>query len=308
MRAFLIAIAVLCVAVLALGFTGRFHGLGDSLSLLRPLVVPALAFISLLLLIPGPRRLALAGLAVAIGGGVSLVPPSPASMLPDGTQTYAIYQKNLLFRLPDTNPVAADILDKGVDFVALQELHRRNRPILGALRETFPYQHFCPFAAVGGIAVLSRFPAVDGKTVCAEGAGLAGMQVLTPDGPLWVVSLHLHWPYPYRQASQVEGLLPILSALEGPVVLGGDFNMVAWSHAVRAIARATGTEMAGFAGGTLALSYSVDGKNLIDTLPRLPIDHVLVPEGSATVSVTRLPRLGSDHHGVLARFAFDTDL
>ena len=201
--------------------------------------------------------------------------------------------------------MAEDILASRADFVTLQELHQRNRPILGTLRDTYPHQHFCPFAAVGGIAVLSRYPGIPGQTVCAEGAGLAAMQVATPDGPLWVVSLHLHWPYPYRQAIQVADLLPLLEGLEGPVVLGGDFNMVAWSHAVRAIASATRTENAGHVGGTFALSHTVGGENILARMPRLPIDHVLIPEDAARQSVERRPRLGSDHHGIKARFALD---
>lgn len=303
MRFFLIAMVVLSGAVLALGFAGRFHGLGDSVSLFRPFAVPALALFSVLLLLTGPRRLSVAGLMIAVGGGVTLVPPAPASIAPEGARVYGIYQKNLLFRLPATAPVADDILSSGADFVTLQELHRRNRPILDALRGTYPHQHFCPFAAVGGIAVLSRYPGIEDQTICVEGAGLAGMQVSTPDGPLWLVSLHLHWPYPYGQARQVEDLLPVLESLDGPVVLGGDFNMVAWSHSVRAIARATKTENAGRVGGTLALSYIVDGENILQGMPGLPIDHVLVPQDAAKISAERLARLGSDHHGVWATFA-----
>lgn len=303
MRAVLIVMVVMGAAVLALGFAGAIHGIGDSLSLFRPLLVPVLAVLSILLLLSGPRRLALAGFAAALLGGVTLIPPGPVVTLPAEARVYGIYQKNLLFRLPAIAPVAEDILASGADFVTLQELHQRNRPILDALRETHPHQHFCPFAAVGGIAVLSRYPGIYGQTVCASGAGLAAMRVATPDGPLWVVSLHLHWPYPYRQASQVEELLPLLEGLEGPVVLGGDFNMVAWSHAVRAIAGATRAENAGHVGGTFALSHAVKGENILSRMPRLPIDHVLVPEGAALQSVERRPRLGSDHHGIMARFA-----
>ena len=72
---------------------------------------------------------------------------------------------------------------------------------------------------------------------------------------------------------------------------------------MRAIARATRTENAGHVGGTFALSHAVNGENILARMPRLPIDHVLIPEGAALQSVERRPRLGSDHHGIKAGFA-----
>jgi endonuclease/exonuclease/phosphatase (EEP) superfamily protein YafD len=128
------------------------------------------------------------------------------------------------------------------------------------------------------------------------------MQAETPDGPLWVASLHLHWPFPFQQPEQVNHLLPILEALEGPVLLGGDFNMVPWSHAVDALAQATTTQMSGYAGGTFAPSYHRKGQNLFAWMPHLPIDHILVPKDGAPIALQRRERFGSDHHGLLASF------
>ena len=243
-------------------------------------------------------------LGLAMASAATMVPPAPVSFVDDAVSSYRVYQKNLLFRLPDTAPVADDILASGADFVTLQELHARNRPILEALRARYPHQHFCPFAAVGGIAVLSRWPPVAEQMVCENFGGLAAMQVETPDGPLWVVSIHLHWPYPYRQTEQLAQLLPMLQSLGGDAVVGGDFNMVTWSHAVDTIKTATRTKYAGYPGGTFVLSYHKDGQNLLDGLPRLPIDHVLIPDTAAGLSVERRARLGSDHHGVVADFAW----
>lgn len=302
MRWLLSALALLCGLVLVLGFGGRLHGGGDALAVVRPVVVVALAGVSVMLLIWRTRVLGVAGLGLALLGGFSMAPPVVLAEVPAGARAYAVYQKNLLFLLPDTRPVAADILASGADFVTLQELHLRNRSILGALRQGYPYQHFCPFAAVGGIAVLSRWPATGAAAVCDEGHGWAALQVETPDGPLWVVSVHLHWPYPYSQRAQLTRILPNLEALDGPVVVGGDFNMVPWSYAVASVERATRTRSAGYAGGTFAFSYHRDRRNLAAWLPRMPIDHVLVPDKGEPVSLQRRARLGSDHHGVLAGF------
>jgi endonuclease/exonuclease/phosphatase (EEP) superfamily protein YafD len=288
---------------LAASFGGRFHGLGDTLAVGRPVLAVVVALLSLTVFLVRRRFLGAVGLALALGAGLSLVPPAPASVAPERARDYSIYQKNLLWSLPDTLPMREDIRHASPDFVTLQELHRRNRPILEALRGDFPHQHFCPFATVGGTAVLSRWPPTGAPPVCGGNSGMAAMQVATPDGPLWIVSLHLHWPYPFRQPEQLASLLPVLEGLGGPVLVGGDFNMVPWSHTVRAVAQATRSASAGYAGGTFAFSYERDGRNLAAGLPELPIDHVLVPETGLPVSVMRRERLGSDHRGLLAVFA-----
>ena len=64
--------------------------------------------------------------------------------------------------------------------------------------------------------------------------------------------------------------------------------MVPGSHAVTEIARATGGRPAGPARATLTIAGA---------LP-IAIDRVLAPGGGLT---ERRPRLGSDHHGLLAR-------
>ncbi len=291
---------------LILGFFGALHPAGDSISLFRPILAPVLAVAALGMFFDRRRPLGLLGLIGALAVVATLIPPALAPDERGDAEVLSLYQKNLLFRLPDTAPVVEDILATDADFVTLQELHQNTRGILRALSDTYPTQHFCPFAAVGGIAVLSRWPARDGRTLCAEGAGMAAVEVDAPDGPLWVVSLHLHWPYPYRQAEQLAELEPMLTGFDGQVLLGGDFNMVPWSHAVRSVSRSTNTRNSGFAGGTFALSYTRNGQNLARLFPRLPIDHILVPAGAKVFEIERRDRLGSDHHGVLVRFLADS--
>ncbi len=300
MRLFLTLLWWLTAFALLAGYAGRLHGIGDSFAVLRPAVASLLVGLSLVQFLLSCRRRAIAGLILSAVALVSMMPPAPGGAM--AGPNYRLYQKNLLWNLPDTRVVADDILASGADFVTLQELHRGNRPILAGLSAEYPFQHFCRFAAVGGTAVLSRWPAIEGQTMCDDGHGLAAMQVETPHGPLWVVALHLHWPYPHGQADQVERLLPMLEALEGPIAVGGDFNMVPWGHSVRAVGRTTRTIPAGYAGGTFQPSYHFTGRDLAGWMPRLPIDHVLVPETSDRGSLERRDRLGSDHHGLLATF------
>ena len=90
-------------------------------------------------------------------------------------------------------------------------------------------------------------------------------------------------------------VLPALEALKGPVFIGGDFNMVAWSQTMSRIETATETRAIG------GLRFT---KSMFANGVQLPIDHVLGPV-NWPASATRGPRLGSDHNSVIARFALN---
>lgn len=281
---------------LLFSFAGRWHPAADTLAVFRPGVALAcLPFVALLgrrhwLFWPG-LALVLAVLAIRAWDDRPGRGPAPG---------FTVYQKNMYFGMQDHAPLARHIRAAAPDFVTLQEVTRGNAAMLDVLSDILPSQHVCPFAAVGAVAVASRFPAVSGATLCAEGDGLVAMQVETPEGPVWIVSIHLHWPWPHGQAAQAERLARLLGTLDGPMLIGGDFNMVPWSGALRRIMRASGTARPGPVRPTLRAGYP--------TPLRLPIaiDHVLGGRDGATAVALR-PRLGSDHRGGLARLPAGKD-
>ncbi len=204
-----------------------------------------------------------------------------------------VYQKNLLFVSDQQHAVVADIKKSGPSIVTLQEVSARNKIVLDQLKDQFPNQAYCPFNRVGGVAVLSDLPRTRSPIACLEGQGLVAMQVRHPTGPLWVVSLHLHWPFPHRQAEHSKRLAAFLEKLEGDIVIGGDFNMVRGGASIKRILAATGTDFVGQSKVTFHLKK----------WPYLPfrIDHVLA-SGSGSLSIR--PKLGSDHNGLMARIDF----
>ncbi|MEM9795500.1 MAG: endonuclease/exonuclease/phosphatase family protein [Pseudomonadota bacterium] len=144
--------------------------------------------------------------------------------------------------------------------------------------------HRCADGPVRLTAILSRHP------VRARGCLSSGSWVRaeTPEGDLTVATLHLYWPWPRGQHSQVRRLLPELAALPGPILLTGDMNQTPWSHTLAELTENTGTYRARGAGVTY-----VGAAGLV----RLPIDHLLVPSGWLA-EVRRLERWGADHHAL----------
>ena len=280
----------LCLSVLALaaGYLGWLHPLGDSLSVGRGFAAAAVLVLAVAASFAGLRMAAFVSMLLAMltGGQVLLAYSWPG--LPG---SYTVYQKNVLFRNAALPALAEDIRAANPAIVTLQEVLPENRAWMEGLKDAYPHQLLCPGSRIGGEAILTRLPPVDGTAFC--GPGLAAMQVVggTADFPerFWIVSVHLHWPWPYGQSDHVRLLLPILDKLQGPAIMAGDFNMVRWANSVTQMAEVLGVGAAGpMLGSYIGLSR---------VLP-LPIDHIFAT-GGGQGTLRREP--GSDHLGLLAQ-------
>lgn len=279
------------VGLLVGGLLGRVHPLGDSLAVFGG--VFAAAVLLTLPLARWPRR-GTAGviLCLILVMAPRLLDWAAGSTVGDAeSDQIVLYQKNLLFRSADRAALLDDIQASGATVLTLQEVSQANQVVLTALRSDMPSQLLCPFSTVGAVAVASSLLPTGEPPVCDK--GLAALQVVTPDGPLWLVSIHLHWPWPHKQAEQMSRLLPLLEAFEGPVVVAGDFNMTPYAHILRAAQHATATRRPRPVQPTFQLPYIPMG---------VTIDHVLVPRGS-TADITRRPTFSSDHRGLVAHIA-----
>ena len=277
-----LAVVMLCLAA---GYLGRLHPAGDSFAVFRPqgaLALVLLAGLAAMVALPGTAVFAL--LVAAATGGPILASERWATPPEAGLQ---LYQKNMLYKNDDLAGLEADIRAADPDVVTLQEVSHGNRELMGRLADILPHQVFCRFERVGAVAVLTRLPPVPGREVC--GHGMAAIEVEGPEGRVWLASVHLNWPWPYAQPAHLSRVLPVIEALDGPVVIAGDFNMVRWSTALARVRAASGTQVVGPVLG----SY-------VGFAPwaLLPIDHVMAPRGG-TAAVR--PLLGSDHLGLLAR-------
>lgn len=276
----------LAILLVVLGYAGWLHPIGDSLAVGRIHGVAVVFLLSISASLLGMRVAAFWSILFALSAGT---PAVLASIWPGPTGSVTLYQKNLLFRNDNLAALAADIRAANPMVLTLQEVSDPNLALLAAVSDILPYQHVCPGARVGGTAVATRLPPVPGAVVCAP--GLAAMQVVLTDTqrqiPVWIVSVHLHWPWPYSQADHAAALVPVLEGLDGPILMAGDFNMVRWAHSVQSLARAARVEAAGPSPGTY-LGFA--------PVVRLPIDHAF-----ATSAGRVEPRgpLGSDHLGLL---------
>lgn len=201
------------------------------------------------------------------------------------------YQKNMAFGNNSERALADDIIRRQPDAVTLQEVNRDNGKLLTMIRDYYPAQQFCYYKGIGGVAVASRWPMIEGSGHCMGNLGASAIEVRMPDGPVWVVSIHLETRDKPRHARQAAALAGVLGQLRGRMILGGDFNDLPMSTPVNEIERGAGVARIGKAISTFRVG-GVFG---------IPIDFVMASGGRGTTE--SLPLLGSDHFGLWAQFS-----
>ncbi|WP_045996368.1 endonuclease/exonuclease/phosphatase family protein [Loktanella sp. S4079] len=273
------SLCLVCFVILV-GFAGRLHPIADSIALLRmPLGIVCL----LALVFPMARVMRrIVGVAALVALGTTL----PLLLNWQQPGTLSLYSKNMLYRNGDLSSLAADIRESGAQVVTLQEVGTRNDALLAILKDDYPHQHLCRFSGWSGVAVLSKTEFV-APAQCSGRRGAAAARIAVDGEAVWVTSVHLPWPYPYNHAESADSVVAMLTALDGPVVIGGDFNTFPWASSVREIRQASDTRIA----GPTRPTFNLYGAPLF-------LDHVYAP-GGGTVSYRDF--LGSDHLGVLAR-------
>ena len=189
--------------------------------------------------------------------------------------------------------------------IALQEMQiepyaldfSKDYPYVSQKKGTYPYQVYCDFQMVGGVAILSKYPINNEKNVCLEGHGLLWSQIIVKTQPINIVSIHTHWPYPYRQPEQIEYIKQIFQHITPPTLIAGDFNAAAGSHTVKEIAKVFQTKV------VEGMRWSITLRKQLPFIPnfKLAIDHVLLSKEFQVEKIFVAKGLGSDHFPVVSR-------
>lgn len=279
MRSVLIGLSCVAGTLVIVGFLGQLHRVPDTISIGRPIfglfcVAGMFAARSFWL------KMAFACVvAAALFTTVRLLlPQQPGDDL-------KVYAKNLWFANTEIPALVDDIEATGADAVMLQEVSDRNIEVLRLLEKSYPYQHFCRFSSWSGIALASRHP-IQGEPICSNSRAIAAVPVVIENSKVWLVSVHIPWPWPHDSLNNEVDAERALADLDGALVIAGDFNSMPWSGRVGRIASLTNTRLTGPVRPTLKLRH----------VP-LPLDFVLAPGGG---SQEIRPFFGSDHAGVLA--------
>jgi endonuclease/exonuclease/phosphatase (EEP) superfamily protein YafD len=285
----------LTIALLISLFSAWFP-LADSLSHFRTHMFAALFVLSVGFAFLKSRKLAIAMAFCAAISALSVYPAWPfLSPYAQLSHPLKLIQFNTLFSNPAPDRSLTWIKSEKPDFIMLQEVSSKTLAIYDGLAESMPYGALCKFAPVGGVAVRSKFPLIGQG--CVEKQGLVWMRADVNGTRISFASVHLHWPWPFKQAKQIEWMQESLKAIPRPVVLTGDFNAAAWSEAVSKVAMASDTRLVPGLRFTLRM-----GPRPIGPIAFMPIDHVMMPDRFVVGNIAVGPALGSDHLPVVVTF------
>lgn len=295
------AVAWLLLAATAAGSAGRWHWLLDLASHFRwYLLILACVWLSATLRRLG--RAATVGLVAAIAWNAwAVLPywlPTGGSREPQAAAAAPISIVSV--NVHSANTAHGRLLDylrrRRPDLVAILELTPAWAEALGDLDDLYPHRLVEPRPDNFGVAVLSRWPF---NTAEVKAFGITpypnAIVLVQPEGRPSFRFVATH-PYPpvnaeasRRLRTQLAGLATFLASSGPPTVVAGDLNATPWSVPFRDFVTTTGLR-----DSSLGLGLQPTWNARL-WLPRIPIDHILVPPGTTVLHRSLGPDVGSDH-------------
>jgi endonuclease/exonuclease/phosphatase (EEP) superfamily protein YafD len=309
----LVALLILAVAtpaiLAAFGFAVPFFDLFNHLQLLLFFGTLAAAILALLFQMSWLwKGFALTGFVVSAWTFApewlsSFAPRQPVS----DVTTVTVMTHNIFGLNYDMNRVDAAIREEDPDIVALQEFFPEQAGLADLLRDRYPYGVRCQGGKRANLGLYSKLPftAQMSEGECPENA--QGRQrtahiivsfELSTGASFSLMTTHMDWPYPIeRQREEFEDAAAAANAIEGPLLVVGDFNSTPWSYAMKSFEAETGLRRETRNLLTYPELFTVPG-GLARLEPFLPLDHVF--QRGMNVSELHLgAETGSDHLPVI---------
>ena len=230
-------------------------------------------------------------------------------------QTIKLVTHNLFGANYDMVRVAAMIAEENPDIIALQEYFPEQVSMLdGLLRVKYPYNVRCEGGRRANIGLYSKIPfdtempsgdCPDGPSGQRTAHIIAGF-TLPGRAHFNVMTTHMDWPLPIaRQRDEFEVTAAAIKALDGPVIVVGDFNSTPWSYALRGFADETGLTRETHGQLTFPELVPTEYRKTMGTIPFLPLDQVF--ERGLTVHDLHVAKAtGSDHLPIAVTFSVAT--
>ena len=307
----LTVLAAACAAVSLAALGGAFCTRLDVLTHVAPLTLSAcLAVLALgLSLQRGRMRAVTACLcALAASASAALIVPElvdartqAAAPAPAARETLRIIQFNAWGGNATPGAALAWILAQHPDIVVLEEGGKIAKPLVATGR-------FAATCRTCRTTILARRPVFSVADPAPMPPGTRPLIVAATfqdsRGDFTVIGVHRHWPTRLTENRDEDRALraAVAGRPRGRLIVAGDFNSTPWSFARRRDDRDLGLIRR-----TRALftwpAARVSHNHLPALIPVFPIDHVYAGPDWTTVSVSRGPRLGSDHYPVVVVLA-----
>ena len=285
---------------------------------------PAVALLGAVL---GAGPLAAAGAATMAAFGLRwghrYVRRTPSGYTARSASDLTVMTFNTLAWQREGRDLEASIAQADPDIVGLQEIGPRAAAhLIEAFAGRFPHHFVTQSATSSGAAVLSRYPiqAAEAFRASPHGHWWQRMTIESPAGPITYLNIHTRIPYvrkthrgirglklplefhAERRRDEVRKLVSLLEGVDGPLIVGGDFNMTERSPDHRLLSRRLRDAYRAVGAG-LGLSFPRRGAFPVAfpaPWPMLRLDYVWHSEHFASAWAYRGDAGHSDHHPIVA--------
>ncbi|WP_429930579.1 endonuclease/exonuclease/phosphatase family protein [Agrobacterium vitis] len=292
---------VLALGVFALRYTTSFWGAGVIYSLqLHAGLAMLLMALFCLALRPGLFTMTLLAATLFIAGHAvwmiwATLPPTPrvdlARMQPFRVLSFNVLGDNL----ENGGAITDYILESGADVAYVMEaapvsLH------LDRLAKTYPYRIGCgEHTPTCDLMILSKYP-LDmiyvGNLSDLRRDRFAMAKIHVGGTALHLAAAHLSKPYfDGYHMEELGELGDVLSGIDGPLLLAGDFNASTLAPDMQKLLKVTGMTTTGLEPATWPIIGGAFG---------VPIDHIYIRSPLMAAKLSRIPsNFGSNHYGLI---------
>jgi len=246
---------------------------------------------------------------LAAAGAISVAPLLPYIPRSFGTEAAAftgtpplkVLTVNVSYRQFQAKRLLESVREADPDVVVVQELTPHAERVLADLDNEFPNFRKFPADGAYGIGLWSKHELESGGTVALGRLPAIEARVRGPSGTFTLIGVHLSAPVTQRRAAarnqQLTELAARAAAIQGPLIVAGDFNTTPYSPYFTTFLEKSG------------LTDSRRGRTLSTSWPTMlrwvgiPIDHVTVNDRFTILSHRRLRNFESDHFGALVEVA-----
>ncbi len=294
------AVTALTVSVwlaFLLGMAGRWWWVADLFSHFRIQYAASLVICLAVLVAHKQWRVATAAAMGALIMGSSVLGSSgwSSQAIADSGRPFRFVTFNKYWHNDDAQRIGRYLEEVRADVIALQEVEATELPELLAHLPSYPHA-YATTPLRHGVVLLSRWPLDQAQSIQLVPGGVHVGKARVDWQGTWVtvIGAHLHWPVGARDVSlrnaELKQLLALAHDVSDPLVIGGDFNITAWSPNFQQVS------------SEQQIRDCAAGRRPPVTWPTMfpllgiRIDHCLHSAQWEVAQVVSGPALGSDHY------------
>ena len=220
-------------------------------------------------------------------------------------QKLSVLSSNVYMPNNDFRKLISHVRNKQPDFLVTLESNEKWQKGISEIESDYPYRKFCPLENLYGMHLYSKIPLeeVSLRFLIEDDVPSMRVKIKLNERYITLYFLHPKPPSPtentYAKPRDVELTLvgEEIAKTEGPIVVAGDLNDVAWSPTTRKFKKISG------------LLDPREGRGFFNTfhakypLVKWPLDHVFHSEHFALVNIEKLEGVGSDHYPLYTELA-----